>query len=216
MNYGEAKAYLRAVINRRDITDDLAAQFIRQSQDRLERWPQVDPLKHAPRPKFMERYVYFSLDPLDSEPGAFRKPSDFLDLIALWTDNDVQLTKVDVARWLQTPAASVGTPRIFMETGHAIRVKPRPSEDCTFYMLYYGAEDDLTVDTDENYWTISCIDALVYGAAEYAADYFEDERLPRFTAKFQQLLGELQDQTIMEDFSGPMVIGPSYDFQDCD
>jgi hypothetical protein len=66
------------------------------------------------------------------------------------------------------------------------------------------------VDVDENYWTRATVDALTYGAVALAADYYEDERLQGFEAKFQNSLQEIQDQQLTEDFSGRLSIAPAY------
>lgn len=205
MTLGELKAYVRGLINRTDLTDELVTQFIQQAQDRLERWPQVDPLRYAPRPSFLQRLVSFNLD---GTGGDFRVPSDFLELIDLFTE-DGQLERVDTSEWLRNDDA-VGIPRVFTQNQHRIRMRPYPDADTEMWLAYYGTEPELEVDVAENYWTTAAVDAFAYGAASLAGDYFEDERLSRFEAKFLSALGELQDQSITEDMSGPMSITPAY------
>jgi hypothetical protein len=217
MNYLEARTYLRSLINRTDFSDDLAKQFIQQSQDRLERWPQIDPLKYAPRPSFMDKLVSFTLDA--SANGAFLLPNDFLEMQTLYTEDNCgghEMARVPLDQLTQIPGTAVGTPCRFTQIGGQIRMRPVPLATTTIYLRYYGTAAPLNVDTDENEWSVSCIDALVYGAAELAADHFEDERLPRFAQRFKEALGEIQDQTLNEQFSGPMAIAPAYDAQDYD
>jgi hypothetical protein len=211
MNFKQARDYLRALINRTDFTDTLAGQFINQAQDRLERWPQIDPLKYAPRPSFMDKYVSFTLDA--SAAGAFLVPNDFLEVQAIHV-GDQELTRVPIGELIRIPDTQIGTPLIWTQIGGQIRLRPVPSDTTEVRLLYTGTAKPLAVDTDENEWSVSCIDALVYGAAEYAADHFEDERLDRFASKFKEALAEIQDQTINEAFSGPMAISPAYDTQD--
>lgn len=198
MNYGEAKTYLRSLINRTDVTDALAIQFIQQAQDRLER---------LLRPSFLVRWVDFTLD---GTGGDFRVPNDYLELIELYHD-DGQLSRVDVAEWLRYPS-TLGCPQVFIQTGHDIRMRPYPDAARTLYLGYYGTEPELVDDSDENYWTLSAVDALVYGAAALAGDYFEDERLARYEDKFQSALAEMKDQQLAEDFSGPMSVTPAYTY----
>lgn len=211
MNYGELKAALRAEINRKDITDALAAGFIQRAQDRLERWPQVDPLKWAPRPSFMQKLVTFELEEDSATPGVFTVPSDYLELINLYSGT-VELERVDMSRFIRVPAAEVGTPRYFVQTGHTIRMRPLPEEGTEFYLHYYGTEPVLDNDLDENAWTIAAVDALLYGAAENACRHYEDERLDSYKVDFLRALGDIQDQSLSEDFSGPMTIQPAYQF----
>ena len=196
MNYGETKTYLRALVNRTDLTDALAIQFLQQAQDRLERMA---------RPSFLQRLVTFSLN---GAGGDFRVPSDYLELIDLFTDNG-ELQRVDVREWLRHDAGS-GIPRVFIQTGHELRMRPFPSADTTIYLRYYGTEPELVTDEDENYWTISSVDALVYAAAALAGDYFEDERLGQFEQRFQASLEAILAQQWDEDFSGPMSVAPAY------
>jgi hypothetical protein len=196
MNYGELKTYVRSLINRTDLTDALAVQFIQQSQDRLER---------LARPSFLQRFVSFTLD---GTSGDFRLPTDFLELIDLYTDNG-PLNRVDVAQWLKVYSGA-GCPQVFLQTGHDMRMRPIPDATTTLYLHYYGLEPELVTDVDENYWTRATVDALTYGAVALAADYYEDERLQGFEAKFQNSLQEIQDQQLTEDFSGRLSIAPAY------
>lgn len=212
MDYATIKAQLRGLINRSDMTDELAANFIQMAQDRLERWPQVDPLKAAPRPSFMEKYVSFTLTEED-DPGVFTVPDDFLQIISLYS-GETEVERVGMPRFIRVPESATGVPTVFMQTGHSIRMRPIPPTDTTLYLLYFGTADVLSEDEDENEWTTACSDALLYGAAVYAADHFEDERLDRFEGRFSQALMELQDQTISEALSGSMSMAPAYDYQD--
>lgn len=205
MNYGEVKTYLRSLINRKDISEDLAAQFIQQSQTRLER---------VLRPAFMQRLVSFSID---DGTGVFSLPDDFLELIDIYTENGGQVERVDISQYLKYASDGVGLPYVFVQTGSSIRLRPLPSEDEVLYMLYYRALDPLDSDDDENTWTTAATDALIFGAAILAAHHYEDERLGNFTEQYAIFLSELQDQVINENFSGPMRVQSAYSFQDdCD
>lgn len=196
MNYGDVKTYVRSLINRTDLTDALAVQFIQQSQDRLER---------LLRPSFLQKLVEFTLD---GTGGDFRVPVDLLEVIDLYTDCG-ELQRVDLTQFLKEDNC-VGTPRVFMQTGHSIRMRPYPDADTTVYLSYYGVEPELTADTDENYWTLAAVDALAYGSVALAADFYEDERLAGFEQKFQLALNELKDQQLAEDFSGRLSVAPAY------
>jgi hypothetical protein len=196
MNYADIKARLRGLINRSDMTDELAAQFVGLTQTRLER---------LLRPSFMQKYVSFNPPNVD---GIFRVPADYLELIELFSDTR-ELERVDMGRYLATPASG-GDPCLFVQTGHDLRMRPAPATTDTLHLRYYGVEPALDADADTNHWTLSASDALIYGAAEYAADHFEDERLQRFADRFALAVQELQAQQLQEDFSGPMTIQPAY------
>lgn len=199
MNFAELKAELRGLINRSDMTDELAKGFINRAQTRLERLLRLS---------FMEKFVSFTID---REDGVFRVPLDYLELIDLFTDKN-QLERVDTTGYLRYPATA-GDPKVFIQTGSDFRIRPLPG-DTTLYLRYYGCQPQLVNDDQTNQWSLSAQDALIYGAAEYAADYFEDERLPRFQGRFEQAVTELSDQQQQEDFSGPMSIAPAYRYPD--
>lgn len=198
MTYAELKTYLRGLINRSDLTDELSAQFIRQAQVRLER---------LLRTSFMQRYVSFNPPRAD---GVFRVPVDYLELIDLFHEKG-ELERVDMGRWLRQPTQG-SAPTMFVQTQHDIRMRPYPATTDTMFLRYYGSEPNLSADTDTNQWTLAAVDALIYGAAELAGDYFEDERLQRYAARFDNAVNELRDQQLQEDFSGPMSIQPAYDY----
>lgn len=198
MNYGEVKTYLRTLINRSDVTDTLADQFLQQAQDRLER---------LLRTSFMQRFVNFTLD---GTSGDFRIPTDYLEHIGMFTDYGL-IRRVDLTEFLRTTNGP-GTPEVFIQTGHTFRMRPYPDADTQIYLNYYGTEPELENDASENYWTLSSVDAFCYAAAALAGDYFEDERLARFEDKFQSALAELRDQQTGEDMSGSMVVAPAYRF----
>lgn len=198
MDFATLKAQLRGLINRSDMTDELAADFICRSQVRLERMLRLS---------FMQKFVQFTID---RDDGVFAVPTDYLELIDLFTDEG-QMRRVDTSAYLRQDAVQ-GTPVVFMQTGSDIRMRPFPASTTTLYLRYYGCEPAFVDDTQTNHWSISASDALIYGAAEYAADYYEDERLPRFEARFRQAVTELNDQQQQEDFSGPMQIAPAYEY----
>jgi hypothetical protein len=210
MNFGAIRSAFRALINRKDITDQLAAQFINQTQDRLERWPQANPLKHAPRPGFLEKTVRFNI--ADDDDGAFTVPTDFLAAKDMWTDYGV-IEEVARGAFVAT-SAGAGCPSVYVKTGRRVEVRPVPAADQDLYLSYFAAQPILALDGDENAWSHSAPEALIYGAAELAADFYEDERLDRFAAKFLGALSDLQDQTLAEAFAGPMRVQPSYSYPD--
>ncbi|AYJ85543.1 hypothetical protein D3Y57_05540 [Sphingomonas paeninsulae] len=198
MNYGELKTYLRNLINRTDITDPLVVQFITQSKVRIERRLRLSTMSHL---------VDFKLD---GTTGNWKLPPDYLELIDLYTDGG-ELERVDTSKYLRT-LGSVGIPQVFVQTGAAIRMRPIPSADTSIYLNYYRSLPDLVLDEDQNLWSSAAVDCLIYGAAEVAGDYYEDERLQRYAAKFEATLAELENQQTLEDFSGPMRVQPAYSY----
>lgn len=197
MNFGEIKTYVRSLINRTDVTDQLASQFIEQTQIRIER---------ILRTVAMENYVEFKIE----EGEGVIVPPDLLEIIDVWC-NDRELERVDMARFLKHPSTQ-GQPVVYIQTGHDLRVRPLPPTTTSMFMRYYAAQPRLNTNDDKNQWTLSASDALIYGAAELAGDYFEDERLMRYADKFKVAMSELEEQAYREDFSGPMSILPAYSY----
>jgi hypothetical protein len=212
MNYAALKTHLKALINRSDMTDTDAATFIQMAQDRLERWPQIEPLKYAPRPSFMEKYVDFTIAYDVASLGAFVVPNNFLQIISLHSTYG-ELKRVGLSDFLKLPETT-GVPTVYMQVGHSIRMRPIPATTEKLYMMYFGTDTVLSLDTDSNYWTISAVDAMAYAAAIYACEHFEDERVSQFTDRFNRSLMELQDQTINESLSGSMSMGAAYSYPD--
>ena len=210
MDYATLRTRLKSLINRSDFTDDLANSFIQMAQDRLERWPQVDPLRYAPRPSFMEKYVSFTVTYDPDHPGSITLPNDFLQIISLHTETG-EVERVGMSKFLKY-LETAGDPKVFIQAGHSLRMRPYPSDTTTIYMMYYGTAATLSADTDENEWTIAAVDAMLYGAAVYACDHFEDERLDRYEMRFKEALLELQDQAINESLSGSMAVSPAYNY----
>lgn len=198
MNLGQLKQKVRTLINRTDISDALALEFIQQAHVRIER---------TLRTTAMEKSVYFT-----ATDGAFRLPVDFLEISDIWY-NEQEMERVDQATFLKY-SGGIGQPRVFVQTGNDIRMRPVPPNDGEIYMRYYAAQPVLQADNDQNIWSVSAVDALTYGACEYACDYFEDERLERFARRFETAMAELMEQSTQEDFAGPMRIQPAYSYQD--
>jgi hypothetical protein len=214
MQYGDLKAQLQAIVNRSDMSDAEATQFIQMAQNRLDRWPQVDPLRYAPRPAFMEKYVsLYILEDEVAEPGAFIVPTDFLQVLSLHCGS-VEAERVGIAKFLQYPSTGAGIPSVFMQTGHTIHLRPIPAPTTEVFLYYYGTAAPLVDDEDVNEWTVACPDVLLYGAAAFACDHFEDERFPRFESRFKEALLEVQDQTLNEFMSGSMRMANAYTYPD--
>lgn len=199
MNFGEAKTYLRSLINRKDISDALASQFIQQAQDRVER---------QARTASMQKLV--ALTPVSGTADTFDLPDDFLALIDVYSE-DREAERVDMHQFIRYPAELAGKPCVFVQIGKQLKVRPWPSSG-SLPLHYYAAEPRLGAESSSNEWTKAYSDVLTYGAAVFAAHHYEDERLDQFEAMFQTLLGELKDRAWEEDFSGPLRLQPAYSY----
>lgn len=198
MNYGELKTDLKELMNRRDITDELAGKFIRRAISRLER---------TLRLPFMERLATYP-----TEGPTVSVPSDFIELINLYTDHGT-LQRMDLPSFQRISSAS-GIPYAYRKERAQLHIRPTPEDGTLLYLHYYGEEPPLASNTDENGWTISAVDAVLYGAAELAADFYEDERNARFAEKYIMSVRELEEQMHRDDASGPSQVSPAYFFDD--
>jgi len=180
MTYGDLKRDLKGLINRKDFSDEQAGGYINRTIDRLNR---------NLRLSFMERLSVYSIA---DETGDILVPSDYLEMIEVFTDSQ-PISQLSIARFL-TLSDELGVPAGFIKTAHQISFRPRPLGGTTIRMHYYGAEPHLVSDEDENTWSVTAHDALLYGAAQDAADYFEDQRVDRYSARFAAAVEELKVQ----------------------
>ncbi|API58524.1 hypothetical protein BSL82_03715 [Tardibacter chloracetimidivorans] len=194
MNFGELKDDLIALINRKDLTPARAGRFINRAVDRLER---------NVRLPFMERLVEYTI----TDSPDIDLPTDFLELANLYVD-DVELEQVDMRRFLTWTKYGL-TPKVFVKIRGQYKFRPEPAEGTVVSLHYYGAEDRMVTDADENMWAQAAEDAVLYGAAELAADFYEDERLSRFADKSAECAAELTAQGISDAFAGPMSVAPA-------
>src|SRR3546814_19897982 len=81
----------------------------------------------------------------------------------------------DLRRFLKTSREGT-TPLVFVKIRGQYKLRPEPAADTIVSLHYYGSEDTMVSDEDENSWAKAAEDAVLYGAAELAADFYEDER----------------------------------------
>jgi hypothetical protein len=139
-------------------------------------------------------------------------PTDFIELINLYTDQ-VELEQVDMGGYLRRKlTGDAGTPTCFVKIAGEFLLFPALDTDTDLNLHYYRATAALVANTDENGWTTAATDAVVYGAAELAADFYEDDRVERFASKYNTCLVELQNQIYEDQFSGPMAVQSAYQY----
>src|SRR3546814_6849339 len=96
-------------------------------------------------------------------------------------------------RFLKTSREGT-TPLVFVKIRGQYKLRPEPAADTIVSLHYYGSEDKMVSDEDENSWAKAAEDAVLYGAAELAADFYEDERLARFEQKSADCAAELRSE----------------------
>lgn len=199
MNFGDLKAELKALINRKDFDLDRAGRYIKSGVSRLER---------TLRLPFMERLVSYT-----GAGDELVLPSDFLELVDIYT-TEGRIEQTDMNNFVCVRNEG-GVPRKFVKMAGVYVLRPAPSSTTEIWLHYYAALPELRTDEDVNQWTRAADRAVLYGAAELAADFFEDERLGRFSSKYEIEQAELERQAERDVWSGPITMGsagPRMDF----
>lgn len=198
MNLGDIRTHFKSVLNRSDITDALANTFIDQGIARVQR---------SLRIPSMEKHYSYSII---AATTTVTLPNDFLESISLYYDGQ-QLKKVTLEEILERQkVGEQGPPDYFCRQGGSYLLSPAPTTG-TLILDYYAQFPDMVLDNDENILAQVGSDLIIYAALTYAADYFIDERSPVFEQKFNQFMGEIQEQSNDAELSGNMqAIRPAY------
>lgn len=198
MNLGSIRTHFKALLNRSDITDSLADTFIDQGIARIQRQLRIPS---------MEKQTTYNVLNATSE---ILLPNDFLEVISLSYDGH-QLDRVPQREILERQkTGEQGQPHYFSRVGGSYLLSPSPTSG-TITLDYYAQFPAMTQDSDENILAQVASDVIIYSALTYAADYFIDERLQVFEAKYQQFQNEVQQQADDAELSGNMQsIQPAY------
>src|SRR3546814_7031877 len=94
----------------------------------------------------MERLVEYT----DTDSPDIDLPTDFIELANLFVD-DVELEQVDMRRFLKTSREGT-TPLVFVKIRGQYKLRPEPAADTIVSLHYYGSEDKMVSDEDENSW----------------------------------------------------------------
>lgn len=197
-NFGSLKTALRGLINRKDLTDALAGDFVNRAIDEIQRTTRL------PSQEAMTSATDWS-----NGNNLILVPDNYMELISIFTDEG-ELTASEKTEWFRT--RNVGPPRIFLKMGANWAIKPTPVDGTPVYVQFYMETPWLVQDADVNTWTRSAFNAVLYGAAALAADYFqmEDVYVQRFAGKNQALVQAIQQQDYDDRWSGNTAIGPVY------
>ena len=198
MNLGSIRTHFKALLNRSDITDSLADTFLDQGIARIQRQLRIPS---------MEKVTTYNVTSATNE---ILLPNDFLEVISLSYDGH-QLDRVPQREILERQkTGEQGQPHYFCRIGGSYKLSPVPTSG-TITLDYYAQFPAMTQDTDENILAQVASDLIIYSALTYAADFFIDDRLQVFEAKYQQFLDEIQQQADDAELSGNMQsIQPAY------
>ena len=198
MNFGKLKTALRGLINRTDLSDQLAGDFVVRAISDLERGLRLGP---------MERVL--ETLPFNGTTNFISIPSDYLETIDVFTDEG-ELVQVDKSQFLREP--TTGAPRVFSKLADRWVIRPTPASGQVLYVHHYAQSTAFAVDTDANVWATACFNATLYTAADLAADYFqlEDAVVSRFRAKASDYVEAIRAQALDEAMSGPITMSRPY------
>lgn len=196
MSFGKLKRALQGLINRKDLTDELAGDFVTRAIREVER-----PLRIGPMEVLLEATEW------DGKKSAVNIPFNYLELIDVFTTEGT-FESADRDAFLKCGTAPAQP--VFMRAGPAWLLKPTPKPGDTVYVHYFAETPGLQADTDENVWTKSGFNAVLYAAAALAADYFqmEDEYVQRFEGKAASFTDAIGGQDLQERWAPQMTVGP--------
>jgi hypothetical protein len=195
-------------MNRTDLTGNsaLATTFINQAILRLQR---------ELRLPFMEKITQFTIQP--GYPGYLAIPTDLLELIDINIDADndgildYPLQRVqykDAAR----SAEVTDIPRVFSRKGGNWIIGPQPQVNSIIEVVYYAEFVPLVNPTDTNTMAKVAWDAIVYGALSAAGDYYNDDRVQAFEARYGQITKLLQEQADGDELTADAAVRPALRF----
>jgi hypothetical protein len=191
MSFGNLKTRLRALINRKDFTDEIAGSFVTEAIADLERVLRIGPME-----------ALLTQSDWDGVKNAVLIPAGFLEAINLFTD-DGELTQVDLANFLKD-----GGTDTFVKVADRWLMKPTPAIGSHVFLHYYAASLPLVADADTNFWATTGFNAIVYQAATLAADFYqmEDAYAQRFQARADRYVAAIGEQDLDEKWSGRLAI----------
>lgn len=197
MSYGRAKTRVRALINRKDFTDQLAGDFILDAMSSLERELRIGPME-----------TLFEKADWDGTRNAFPVPGNFLEMVRLFTDEGA-LEEVDIDTFLRTRSSPVPGVGIYARIADRWLLKPTPAVGQYVYLHFYGETVRPSTDDDSTVWTEAGFLATVYRAAELAADFYqmEPDQVASYRNRASLEAEKIAGQALNESWSGRLAIG---------
>lgn len=208
MTLSELTTQFTGLMNRRDLTanSSLVTTFLNQSVMRIQR---------ELRCPAMEKVVDVTIT---APYTGLVIPNDFIELIGLYPQSEnppskrLRKDRLEKVTWM---AANTGCPSKFAREGGMWILGPSPSVSDVVRIWYYAELSALVNPTDTNVISVIAWDLIVYGALVAACEYFKDNRLDRFEARYQQILGDLQEQADADELDDAQV-DPCWAYPDDD
>jgi hypothetical protein len=211
VSLADCRSQMIALLNRRDCNTTLANTFLSQGLARIQRQLRVPSMERA-----------ISEVATDVPVQSFLVPQDLLQVIDVYA-NGLPLQKVAYRQiagrsgmsptdgpYDGTPGCG-GSPKFYSRMGASIFLTPFLPVGGEVMVTYYGAFLPLIEDTDENEITITAPELLVYAGLSFGSDYFMMDQKAAYEARFQSLLGDVQDEADqLENTGGSMTLQSPY------
>lgn len=195
LNLGEIKTHFSGLLNRRDITtaqrDIMITSGIQRAQREL-------------RVPAMEKLIDAGVS-----DGVLLIPDDLIELKDLINSDGKRIGKKDLSLVKQL-AKHNGVPVYYHREGGWWLLGPAPETGQKVRIIYYAEFPPLVLDTDTNVITVMAPDLFYYAALTYVGDFVNDKRVPAWEVRYQQILGNLNDQAMMDETSGASTVTSTY------
>jgi len=198
MNYGQLKKALKALVDRPDMPLDQAGEFIQRAIANLER----SRLRLGFQKKLLERRM-------NGRAFKLKLPYDYLETIDLFDDvHPDSYGMTALTTWRKTPEYSHKPLAVTVEGD--LWLRPTPGPQTTVSLHYYAEAPKLSVDTDENGWSKSASEAVIYTAARMAADFYQIDDGAKWGLQADREIALIQEQDDAEEWSGDLSIALPY------
>lgn len=196
MSFGRIKTRLKALINRKDFTDELAGDFVLDAISTLERTQRIGPME-----------TVFEKDDWDGTRNAFPIPANYLQTIRIFDDEGVY-DEVDFDSFLQARPELHGMRGVYTKVADRWLVKPTPAVGKKLYLHFYAESIRPVLDTDTTIWTETGFLATLYKAAELAADFYqmEPDQVGAYASRAEEHAAAMAQQALDEAWSGRISI----------
>ncbi|MFC3214607.1 phage adaptor protein [Novosphingobium panipatense] len=194
MSFGRLKTRLRALINRKDLTDELAGDFVLDAISAIERVLRIGPME-----------ILLVKSDWDGARNAVSLPPNLLETITVFTEKG-ELDFADLDSFLKYEGT--GKPAIYTRVADRYLVKPTPSPGTVLYVHYYGETLRPTLDDDKTVWTEAGFLATLYKAAQLAADFYQMEAdvVGGYQSRYEEHAVALEQQALSEAWSARITI----------
>lgn len=192
MRKSELMSHYREILNRDDLTDELAELFMSQGLSRIGRTLRIPS---------MERVAYLEVQ-TDEEIGEnfVWIPRDYLALKNLYLAGGDNLKRKEWGQFLRYPKTG-HAPAVYARHLRRWYLRPTPGEGTKVVVHYYGELLPLLELNDSDPLLQTANDLVVYSALGYAATFFLDERKPLFEEEYNRIHAELMAQAEDQEFA---------------